>query len=89
VQLFATAITKFCQIGLELCIYLVQWHGLVINLNGQIVVLITITIYYIIKLVLIVSACETGKNQTQEIRITIHDVLIRAKDEQIKDKVVK
>ncbi|XP_018302339.1 uncharacterized protein [Mycetomoellerius zeteki] len=73
VQLLASMIITFCQISLNLYVYLIQWHdGLVINLNGQVV--------------LIVWACETGKNQAQEIRITIHDVLNRAKDEQIKDE---
>ncbi|KYQ56190.1 Putative gustatory receptor 28b, partial [Trachymyrmex zeteki] len=89
VQLLASMIITFCQISLNLYVYLIQWHdGLVINLNGQVGKLfLSTTIYYIIKLVLIVWACETGKNQAQEIRITIHDVLNRAKDEQIKDEL--
>jgi len=44
-------------------------------------------IYYIIKLALIVWACETCKNQAQEISTTIHDVLNSIKDEQIKAEI--
>jgi len=40
-------------------------------------------------MVLIVWACETGKNQAQEIRTTIHDVLNSTRDEQIKNEVTK
>ncbi|XP_012063697.1 PREDICTED: putative gustatory receptor 28b [Atta cephalotes] len=44
-------------------------------------------IYYILKLALIVWACETCKNQAQEIRTTIHDVLNSTKDKHIKDEL--
>ncbi|XP_012063696.1 PREDICTED: uncharacterized protein LOC105627026 [Atta cephalotes] len=89
VQLLISMIITFCQINLDLYIYLIKWHdGLVINLNGQASKLfLSTTIFYIIKLVLIVWACETGKNQAQEIRITIHDVLNKAKDKQIKNEL--
>jgi len=46
-------------------------------------------IYLIIKMVLIVWACETSKNQAQEIHTTIHDVLNSTRDEQIKNEVIK
>jgi len=46
-------------------------------------------IFYTIKIALIFWACETGKNQAQEIRTTIHDVLNSTRDEQIKNEVVK
>ncbi|KYN03746.1 Putative gustatory receptor 28b [Cyphomyrmex costatus] len=88
VQLLASMTITFCQINLELY-YLIQWHdGLVISLNGQISEIIILSIiYYIVKLALTVWACETGKNQAQEIRTTIHDVLNRTRDEQIKEEL--
>ena len=91
VQLLISMITTFGQISMDLYIYLIKWHdGLIINLNGQFGKLfLSATIYYIIKLMLIVWACETCKNQAQEIRTTIHDVLNNARDEQIKNEVVK
>lgn len=46
-------------------------------------------IFLVIKMALIVWACETGKNQAQEIRTTIHGVLNRTSDGQIKDEVIK
>ncbi|XP_011705602.1 PREDICTED: uncharacterized protein LOC105460809, partial [Wasmannia auropunctata] len=45
--------------------------------------------YHIGHLVFIVWVCETGKNQAQEIRTTIHDLLNNTSDEQIKDEVIK
>ncbi|XP_018058030.1 PREDICTED: uncharacterized protein LOC108693539 [Atta colombica] len=88
-QLLTSMIITFCEISLNLYIYLVKWHnGLVINLNGQIDELILLAmIYYILKLALIVWACETCKNQAQEIRTTIHDVLNSTKDKHIKDEL--
>ncbi|KYQ56191.1 Putative gustatory receptor 28b, partial [Trachymyrmex zeteki] len=90
VQLLASMILTFCQISLHMYIYLIEWHDglLVISLNGRAGELILLTmIYYIIKWALIAWACETCKNQAQEIRTTIHDVLNSAKDEQIKDEL--
>ncbi|XP_071637223.1 uncharacterized protein [Temnothorax longispinosus] len=40
--------------------------------------------YYSIKLMLIVWACETGKNQAMEISSTVHDVFNNASNKQIK-----
>jgi len=91
VQLLTSMIITFCEISLNLYIYLVKWHnGLVINLNGQIDELILLAmIYYILKLALIVWTCETCKNQAQQIRTTIHDVFNSTKDKHIKDEVIK
>jgi len=46
-------------------------------------------IYYVMKITLIVWACETSKNQAQQIRTTIHDVLNSTRNEQIKNEVIK
>ncbi|XP_071563956.1 uncharacterized protein [Temnothorax nylanderi] len=45
-------------------------------------------IYYIIKIVLIVWACDRGKDQAAKIGITVHDLLNNTSDKQIKDEVV-
>jgi len=52
--------------------YAIEWHdGLLINLNGQFSDLFLLAmIYYITKTALIFWACETAKNQAQEIRTT-------------------
>ncbi|XP_011705077.1 PREDICTED: uncharacterized protein LOC105460330 [Wasmannia auropunctata] len=55
------------------------------NLHKQDDVLILLgTLNGIIKIILIVWACETGKNQAQEIRSTIHYVLNSIRGEKIK-----
>jgi len=90
-QLLATTCITFFEICFELYFNLVQWHnGLVIKLDEQMGgTFLSFMIYLIIKMVLIVWACETGKNQAQEIRTTIHDVLNSTRDEQIKNEVIK
>jgi len=90
-QLLATTFITFFEICVKLYFNLVQWHnGLVIKLDEQMGgTFLSFMIYLIIKMVLIVWACETGKNQAQEIRTTIHDVLNSTRDEQIKNEVIK
>lgn len=46
-------------------------------------------VYYFIKMALIIWACQTGKDQAVEIRITIHDVCNSTADEEIKTEVIK
>jgi len=89
-QLLATTFITFFEISLELYFNLVQWHdGLVIKLDEQMGgMFLSFIIYLIIKMMLIVWACETGKNQAQEICTTIHDVLNSTRDEQIKNEVI-
>ncbi|XP_011705691.1 PREDICTED: putative gustatory receptor 23a, isoform B [Wasmannia auropunctata] len=43
--------------------------------------------YYCIKIVLIVWACETGKNQAQQISTSIYDAFNNTTNEQIKDEL--
>jgi len=90
-QLLATTFITFFELCLKLYFHLVHWHnGLVIKLDEQMNgMFLSFMIYLIIKMVLIVWACETGKNQAQEIRTTIHDVLNSTRDEQIKNEVIK
>jgi len=90
-QLLATITLTFLEISLQMYFRLVQWHdGLVIKLDEQTgEMFLSFLIYYVMKITLIVWACETGKNQTQQIRTTIHDVLNSTRDEQIKNEVIK
>jgi len=90
-QLLATTALTLFESSLQLYFHVLQWNdGLVIKLDEQLGELSLIfTIYFIIKMALIVWACETGKNQAQEIRTTIHDVLNSTRDKQIKDEVIK
>jgi len=90
-QLLATIALTFLEISLPLYFHLVQWNdGLVIKLDKQMgEIALTLMIYYIIKIALIVWACETGKNEAAKIRTTIHDVLNSTRNKQIKDEVIK
>ncbi|XP_071637294.1 uncharacterized protein [Temnothorax longispinosus] len=44
-------------------------------------------IYYIIKIVLIVWACDSGKDQAAKIGITVHDLLNNTSDKEIKNEL--
>lgn len=50
---------------------------------------ITSVIYYTIKIVLIVWACDSGKDEAAKIGITVHDLLNNISDKEIIDEVVK
>ncbi|XP_011705835.1 PREDICTED: uncharacterized protein LOC105461040 [Wasmannia auropunctata] len=86
VQLLVSIIIIFYDVSLNTYLYLVQWHSeLVFNLDKQVGdIYLLYILYYIIKTALIVWACETCKNQAQEIRTTIHHVLNSTRDEKIK-----
>ncbi|XP_039314541.1 uncharacterized protein LOC120359743 isoform X2 [Solenopsis invicta] len=89
-QLLATFIMVFVEITFELYTNTVQWHnGLFINLFNQIheTFLMFYVMYFVIKIVLIVWACETGKNQAIKISTTVHDFLNIISDEEIKDEL--
>lgn len=90
-QLLVTITLSFFGVVFELYFHLVKWHnGLVINNNEDAYILsLTPMMCQIIKMALIVWACETGKNQARDIGTTIHDVLNNTIDEQIKDEVIK
>ncbi|XP_011705600.1 PREDICTED: putative gustatory receptor 28b [Wasmannia auropunctata] len=88
-QLLATIVLFYFEITFELYAYIVRWKdGVLINLEWQFFdVLLASMMFYIMKVTLLVLACETGKNQAQEIGTTIHDVLNSISDEQIKDEL--
>ncbi|XP_012063698.1 PREDICTED: uncharacterized protein LOC105627029 [Atta cephalotes] len=50
--------------------------------------MLTSIIYYVTQMMLLVWICETGKNQAQQIRTTIHDLLNNTSDKQIKNEYV-
>jgi len=82
----------FIEITFELYFHLIHWqNGLSIILDDEIRdIFLLLTIGYdLLKLILIIWACETGKNQAFEIGTTIHDVLNRTSNEQIKEEVEK
>ncbi|XP_011704898.1 PREDICTED: putative gustatory receptor 28b, partial [Wasmannia auropunctata] len=85
VQLFASIVVTILPIIVNTYIHLVQWHdGLAFNLDEDGKIILSFILYGTIKMALIVWACETGKNQAQEIRTTIHHVLNSIRDEKIK-----
>ncbi|KYN50693.1 Putative gustatory receptor 28b, partial [Trachymyrmex septentrionalis] len=88
-QVLITILIALIEINLDIYCHAVEWHdGLVINLNRQFSDLFLLgIIYYIAKTALIFWTCETTKNQAQEIRTTIHDVLNSTRDKPIKDEL--
>jgi len=91
-QILATITLTFTEITFDLYFHLIDWqNGLSIVLDEirDIFFLLGFTTFDFLKLILIVWACETGKNQAFEIGTTIHDVLNRTSDEQIKEEVEK
>ncbi|XP_024891993.1 uncharacterized protein LOC112467545, partial [Temnothorax curvispinosus] len=89
-QLLATIVLTFSEIIFDLLYFNVvqynKYDGLFINLNKEVGVILSGTMYYFTKIGLLVWSCETGKNQAQEIRTTIHDVLNISRDKQIKNE---
>jgi len=91
-QLLSTITLTFTIITFELYFHLIHWQdGLSIILDDEIRNILTLLWigYDVLKLILIIWACETCKNQAFEIGTTIHDVLNRTNDEQIKEEVEK
>lgn len=92
-QLLTTIIITFAEITFECYFYILYWqYGIsMVYINDEIygVFLIINIMYYFIKIMLIVWACETGKNQALQIATTIHDVLNRTSNNKIKSEVIK
>ncbi|KYN05427.1 Putative gustatory receptor 28b [Cyphomyrmex costatus] len=90
-QILTTIVMTFAEITFGLYFYIVVWQeGTdVINLEKQIWIkyYITSVTYYSIKIVLIVWACDTGKDNALQIGTTVHDVLISTSDKQIKEEL--
>ncbi|KAG5338779.1 GR28B protein, partial [Acromyrmex charruanus] len=88
-QLHATIVMTFSGIIFEIYYHAVRWQNGIIHITFDmhfLDVLMSMT-FYILKIILIVWACETGKNQAQEINTIIHDVLNSTSNAQIKNEL--
>ncbi|XP_071638480.1 uncharacterized protein [Temnothorax longispinosus] len=89
-QLLVTIALTFTDITFEVYRHVTQWqNGLSIILNDKTrdpFFLMSVA-YSLLKLILIVWICETGKNQAFEIGTTVHDVFNCTSDEQIKEEM--
>ncbi|XP_018058033.1 PREDICTED: putative gustatory receptor 28b [Atta colombica] len=88
-HLLATIALSFKQIIFYVYFDVIQWQN-GISLNQDRIYnsyFISIIIYYFTRFVLIVWACETGKNEAIKIGTTIHDILNSIRDVQIKDEL--
>ncbi|XP_071563979.1 uncharacterized protein [Temnothorax nylanderi] len=87
-HLLSTILMTFLQITFDLYYYLMHTQGGIpmSNLQKQrfFSACITDLIYYSVKMMLIVWACETGKNRAMEIKSTVHDVFNSTSNKQIK-----
>ncbi|KYN14862.1 hypothetical protein ALC57_12971, partial [Trachymyrmex cornetzi] len=85
-QLLATVTVTFAQITAGLYDYIVHWQGeIIITFDRHLLdAILTTMVHYVMKIMLIVWACETGKNQAREIGTTICDVLNTTRDKHIK-----
>jgi len=90
-QLLSTITLTFTEITFAFYFHLIDWqNGMSITLDEiRDIFFLLFMGYDFLKLILIVWACETGKNQAFEIGTIIHDVLNRTRDEQIKEEVEK
>ncbi|XP_018351458.1 PREDICTED: putative gustatory receptor 28b [Trachymyrmex septentrionalis] len=88
-QLLGTIVTSFINITFDIYFSVVRWQdGLFINFDMHFPRIFSSSItYYVVKLTLLVWVCETGKNQAQEISITVHDLLNNINNEQIKNEL--
>ncbi|XP_011691367.1 PREDICTED: uncharacterized protein LOC105452171 [Wasmannia auropunctata] len=96
-QLLATVVITFVRLTFYLYFSLMLWensvhvHVYMNNLEKQVyyIFLMTSVAFYLIKIALVVWACETGKDQANEIAIIIHNVFNSTNDEQVKVEVIK
>lgn len=89
-QLLATIFMTFFEIIFVLYYYIIKWdNGLFIDWNKNMCIFLIFMIYDIIKILLLVWACETGKNETQDICTMIHGIFNSIRDKRIKSEVVK
>ena len=90
-NLLSTIAVCFKQIIFYIYFDVIQWQN-GISLNQDKIYnafFISVLIYYFTRLILIVWACETAKNEAIRISTTIHDVLNNIKNVQIKNEVIK
>ncbi|KYN03740.1 hypothetical protein ALC62_05436 [Cyphomyrmex costatus] len=91
-QLLASFAIAFIEITFEIYFNTVQWkNGLSISLTKQVhnSHIVFYLMFHILKVLLIIWSCETGKNQAIKISTTVHDVLNSTSDENIKHEVLQ
>ncbi|XP_036148072.1 uncharacterized protein LOC118647375 [Monomorium pharaonis] len=95
-QLLGTVILTFVDVTINVYYYILEWkpnYNLFTNTFIELRILYymfqlsTITFNFI-KIVLIVWACETGKNEALQINTSIHDMFNSVTDDQVKEEVV-
>lgn len=89
-QLVTVIVMSYCNSTFQIYYYVVRWQdGIFIIFDTYFsYAILTALGYYALNITLIVWACETGKNQVQEIKTTIHDVLNSTNNEKIKNEVI-
>ncbi|XP_011880417.1 PREDICTED: uncharacterized protein LOC105568947 [Vollenhovia emeryi] len=89
-QLLATTALTFTETTFEIYSHVIRWqNGVSIMLDNKFrdMFFLTSIAFCLLKLILIVWACQTSKNQAFEMATTIHDVLNCTSDEQIKEEL--
>ncbi|XP_011880737.1 PREDICTED: uncharacterized protein LOC105569147 [Vollenhovia emeryi] len=88
-QILAIIIMSICNVTFQVYFRVVRWKdGIYINFDIYFVdALLTAIGYYVINIILLMWACETVKNQAQEISTTVHDALNSTNNEQIKKEL--
>jgi len=95
-QLLCTIIMTYIYIIFNLYFYLVRIQEGLVSMNEQekqsyynsfVIFRIIPVTYHIIKIMLIIWACETGKNQAMKINTTVHEVFNSTSDKEIKYEV--
>jgi len=89
-QLLSTSVMTFIEITFNIYFLFERMQGKkelsLTNLKEN-YDLIVFSINYSIKILLIVWACETGKNEATEIKTSIHEVINNTSDEEIQSEV--
>ncbi|XP_071638473.1 uncharacterized protein [Temnothorax longispinosus] len=92
-QLLATIIMTFAELTFQLqYFYIMHWKiGMLMSVDlidpiYDLFLMMSIT-YYSIKIMLMIWACETGKDQAMKISITVHDLLNSTSDDQIRNEL--
>ncbi|KAG5338777.1 GR28B protein, partial [Acromyrmex charruanus] len=91
-QLLATIVMTFFNTTFCLYYYIQASQHILVDMNFFKIVLfhmyfLLYIAYFLIKVLLIVWACETGKHQAQQITTSIHDVFNVTTDEKVKNEL--
>ncbi|XP_028046979.1 uncharacterized protein LOC105830573 [Monomorium pharaonis] len=89
-QLLITIVMITLDMSFSLYLFAVHWQNgtILISLESDLVEVCILSLGYdIIIITLLVWTCETGKNQAQEISATVHDLLNRTNNKQIKNEL--